>query len=58
MKSYTSWDITPCSPLKVNYVSENSVPFIFNVEEEPKLKTSMTQRANYTASYPIRKNSS
>jgi hypothetical protein len=35
MKSSLFWDITPCSPLKVNrrFVSEEHVASIFRVEE-------------------------
>jgi hypothetical protein len=33
MKSAIFWDITPCSPLKVNNVSEEHVISIFRVTE-------------------------
>jgi hypothetical protein len=39
MKSSTSWDITPCSPLKVSDVSEEHVAPIFRVEESAMITT-------------------
>jgi hypothetical protein len=33
MKSYVFWDITPCSPVRATYVSEEHVASIFRVEE-------------------------
>jgi hypothetical protein len=42
MKSTIFWDITPCSPLKVNDVPEEHVAFIFRVEEWAQQETSVS----------------
>jgi hypothetical protein len=39
MKSSVFWDITPCSLLKVNVVSEEHVPSIFRVKDKAKEET-------------------
>jgi hypothetical protein len=33
MMSFVFWDLMPCSPLKVNYVSEEPVASIFRAKE-------------------------
>jgi hypothetical protein len=43
MKSTIFWDITPCSPLSVNRVSEEHITSIFRVE---KLSSARNQRAS------------
>jgi hypothetical protein len=33
MKSYTFWDMTPCSPVIVNRISEEQIASFFKIEE-------------------------
>jgi hypothetical protein len=41
MKSSIFWNITPCSPLKVNRFSEEHIASIFRVEEQAEQETSV-----------------
>jgi hypothetical protein len=42
-KSCILWDVTPCSPLKVNDFSEEYVASIFSAEKKAKQETSVKQ---------------
>jgi hypothetical protein len=53
MKSTIFWDITPCSLLDVNDVSEKNVAFSFRDEEYAKRRNNMNQRY-FLASYFMR----
>jgi hypothetical protein len=44
MKSTTFWDITPCSPLSVNRLSEEHIAFIFRVENISSARNQLASR--------------
>jgi hypothetical protein len=44
-KSFIIWDITPCSLLKVNRLSEEYIFSIFKLQEQFKKETNMKQAA-------------
>jgi hypothetical protein len=46
LNSSVFWDITPCSPLKVNRRFGETFAFIFRVEELAKHESSLKQVAN------------
>jgi hypothetical protein len=48
MKNYIFWDMTPCSPFKVNRFSEEYIAFIILVKEQAKQETGMTETKNRT----------
>jgi hypothetical protein len=46
MKTSILWDITPCSPMKFNRLSEERVASIFMTEKEARQSTNMKQVAS------------
>jgi hypothetical protein len=44
LKGFIFWDTTPCSPAKVNNVSEEHIASIFRVEVKAKQETSRSRR--------------
>jgi hypothetical protein len=46
VKSFIFWDITPCSPVKVNRRFGRAPAYISRVEDEVKQEISMKQAAN------------